>query len=58
MDMTQKKLLEQKVFSQHSLGLAPSEIDEKLHLEPGTAHDIMVEHWYQDKMARMRLAHE
>lgn len=58
MDMTERKLLEFRVFAQHSTGLAPSQIDEKLKLEPGTAHDVMVEHWHQDKTARMRVAHE
>lgn len=47
---------EQKIFALHSTGLAPSQIDEKLNLDPGTAHDIMVGHWRDDKTARMRVA--
>ena len=37
----------------HATGMAPSDIDTLIGLEPGTAHDIMVERWYSDKCKAM-----
>ena len=46
----------EKVIALHSAGFAPSQIDERLNLAPGTAHDVMVKRWYEDKTARMRVS--
>lgn len=46
--------VERKVVAMHAAGRTPSEIDDRLYLEPGTAHDIMVAHWKFDKDARTR----
>ena len=49
-----ERLLETRIVALHSSGLAPSQIDSRLGLEPGTAHDVMVERWYLEKNARTR----
>lgn len=41
--------LHKRVFALHQQGIAPSDIDRKLSLEAGTAHDSMVEIWHIDK---------
>lgn len=50
----EKQDIEMKVVAMHSAGRTPSEIDERMYLEPGTAHDIMVARWKFDKEARLR----
>lgn len=48
------KYTEAKVRALHAVGNPPSEIDRKMGLEPGTAHDVMVEFWWREKNARTR----
>ena len=43
------------VMMLHDAGHAPSEIDEVLEFEPGTAHDIIVNLWRLDKKGKRRL---
>ena len=38
----------------YALDKTPSEIDRKLHLEEGTAHDVIVKHWKDDSEAFKR----
>lgn len=48
------KYTEAKIRALHAVGHPPSEIDKKMGLEPGTAHDAMVEFWWREKNARTR----
>lgn len=42
---------ERKVWTFHTQGFAPSEIDSKMSLDKGTAHDIIVGLWKRQKDA-------
>lgn len=42
---------ERKVWTLHTQGLAPSEIDSKMKLDKGAAHDIIVGLWKRQKDA-------
>lgn len=42
-------VLESEVAYWHSTGMAPSEIDKKLKLDKGVAHDVMCERWAREK---------
>lgn len=42
-------VLESEVAYWHSTGMAPSEIDKKLKLDAGTAHDVMITKWAAEK---------
>lgn len=39
--------LEDAVALLHGIGMTPSEIDKRLDLDKGTAHDTMVDRWYE-----------
>lgn len=41
--------LEEEIWQAHMLGLAPSQIAEKLHVSEEKAHDVVVERWKLDK---------
>ena len=46
-------VLERKVWEMHDrYKLAPSQIDEKLRLAPGTSHSVMVDIWKSGKFYR------
>lgn len=58
MELNKFMELEPRVVAQHSTGMAPSEIDAKLGLEPVTAHDVMCLHWRNGKLSALRCAND
>lgn len=40
---------EERVWSLHCRGLAPSQIDERMRLDPGTAAGIIAAMWAEDR---------
>lgn len=51
-----KSKLDEKVWSLHCKGLAPSQIDERLNLSKGEAKSIIIRCWRMDwSIGRMRL---
>lgn len=51
---TEYDLIEERVIALHSSGLTAHEIDERMNLECGTAHDVMVARWRFDKLRMQR----
>ena len=49
---------ETQVHVLHSLGIPPCEIDKKLGLKRGTAHDVIVDLWFSQKCEHMRKRYE
>lgn len=47
--------IDDDVMMLHDDGHTPSEIDEVLELEPGTAHDIVVNLWKLDSAGKRRM---